>query len=160
MSDECEEDLRLVTFCGLYCGLCAERGRIAQQALGLRDSMAKEGYELWGNDLPDFAPFWRFLTRLADPDKACPGCRQGGGPPFCGIRKCALRRGVRICAECEDYPCKGLLGLAKGYPTLLADGQRMREVGLAQWIAEQEARADAGFAYVDIRYHPYEIPEE
>jgi len=122
------EDLRLVTYCGLYCGLCAQRGRIPRQASALRASMANEGYEFWGQELPNFNEFWSFLTDLCDPDKACPGCRQGGGPPFCGIRKCARQRGVEVCVFCEEYPCKRVLGIAKGYPTLIADGQRIREM--------------------------------
>ncbi len=41
-------DLRFVTYCGLYCGLCTERGRIPRQAAALRELMRKEGYETWG----------------------------------------------------------------------------------------------------------------
>jgi hypothetical protein len=36
-------DLDQVTYCGLYCPLCAERGRIPRQASILKESMAKEG---------------------------------------------------------------------------------------------------------------------
>jgi hypothetical protein len=122
--------------------------------------MAKEGYEFWGGELPDFNEFWRFLNRICDPEQACPGCRQGGGPSFCGIRKCALRRGVEICAFCKEYPCDRVQQLAKGYVTLVADGHRMRDIGLERWIEEQEARTETGFAYVDIRCHPYSVPEE
>ena len=154
------DELRLVTYCGLYCGLCAERGRIPRQAGALRESMSKEGYEDWGSDLPGFQEFWSFLGRLCDPDQACPGCRQGGGPPFCAIRKCVQRRGLEVCAFCEEYPCQNVLVLSKGYPTLIADGRRMRESGLEAWIREQEERAKTGFAYVDIRCHPYEVPRE
>jgi len=154
------EDLKLVTYCGLYCDLCAQHGRIPQQARALMTSMANEGYEFWAQELPGFNEFWGFLTDLCDPDQACPGCRQGGGPPFCGIRKCARQRGVEVCAFCEEYPCQRVLGLAKGYPTLVADGQRMREIGVEAWIQEQEKRAETGFSYVDIRCYPYSVPEE
>lgn len=153
-------DLRLVTYCGLYCGLCTERGRIPRQAAALRELMSKEGYETWGSDMPGFKEFWSFLEGLSDPDRTCLGCRQGGGPPFCGIRKCAQRRGVEVCGFCAEYPCERILTLGKGYPTLVADGQRMREIGLERWIEEQEERAKTGFAYVDIRCHPYDIPQE
>jgi len=53
-----------------------------------------------------------------------------------------------------------VLEIAKGYPTLIADGQRMREIGIEAWIQEQEKRAETGFAYVDIRCYPYSVPEE
>ena len=153
-------DLELVTYCGLYCGLCAERGRIPRQAHALRESMAREGYEYWGTELPGFEQFWGFLSNLCDPDKACAGCRQGGGPPFCSIRTCARERQLDVCVFCAEYPCWRIEGLAKGYPTLIADGNRMKGIGVEAWILEQEERAKTGFAYVDIRCHPYEIPEE
>lgn len=152
--------LELVTYCGLYCGLCAQHGRIPRQANALRESMTKEGYEYWGTEIPGFDEFWRFLTVLCDPGKSCPGCRQGGGPPFCSIRKCARERQVDICVTCEEYPCRRVQGIAKGYPTLMADGKRMQEIGIGAWVEEQEERAKTGFAYVDIRCHPYEIPED
>lgn len=154
------EDLKLVTYCGLYCDLCAQRGRIPRQANVLRESMVKGGYEFWGKELPEFNEFWKFLADLCDPEKSCPGCRQEGGPPFCSIRKCARKRKVDICVFCEDYPCKRVLAIAKGYPTLIADGKRMQEIGIEAWIQEQKKRAKTGFAYADIRCHPYEVPRE
>ena len=122
--------------------------------------MAAEGYEHWGAELPGFKAFWKFLAELGDPERSCPGCRQDGGPPFCTIRKCARERGLDLCLYCDEYPCKRVLGIAKGYPTLLADGQRIKEIGLEAWIEEQGARAETGFAYVDIRCYPYEVPME
>jgi len=154
------DTLKLVTYCGLYCGLCAQRGRIPRQANALKESMVREGYEFWGQEIPGFDDFWRFLASLCDPEKSCPGCRQGGGPPFCSIRKCARERKVEVCVYCEEYPCQRVLGIAKGYPTLIADGKRIQEVGLESWLQEQEERAKTGFAYADIRYHPYDIPAE
>ena len=50
--------------------------------------------------------------------------------------------------------------MAKGYPTLIPDGTRLREIGIDAWIEEQKARAETGFAYSDIRCLPYDIPEE
>jgi len=35
----------------------------------------------------------------------------------------------------------------------------MKEIGIEAWIEEQEKRAKTGFAYVDIRCEPYDIPE-
>ena len=153
-------DLRFVTYCGLYCGLCTARGRTAQQAKTLRETMRKDGYEHWGAELPNFNEFWAFLSDLSDPDKTCPGCRQDGGPPFCGIRKCARRKGVDICAFCDEFPCHRIDALAEGYHMLIPDSQRLRKIGIDAWIVEQEERAATGFAYVDVRCHPYSVPED
>lgn len=154
------ETLKLITYCGLYCGLCAQHTRIPEQAKRLKESMKKEGYEYWGNEIPGFKGFWKFLSNLAESKEDC-NCRQGNcGAPFCTIRKCAQDKHVEICVDCNEYPCQRILGIAKGYPTLLADGKRMKEIGIETWVKEQEERRTTGFAYVDIRCYPYEVPDE
>jgi hypothetical protein len=122
--------------------------------------MAKEGYEYWGNEIKGFPDFWKFLNNLCEPDKACPGCRQNGGPPFCGIRKCAKKKGHDICVYCPDYPCHRIETLAKGYPTLVPDGNRIKEIGLDKWLDEQKQRVATGFVYADIRREPYQVPKD
>ncbi len=153
-------DLSQVTYCGLYCGLCAARNRIPPAAQTLRAHMRREGWEFWGREVPGFEAFWAFLGHLADGAARC-SCREGQcGPGFCSIRRCAQERGVDICPQCSAYPCERIQVLAQGYPLLLADGQRLRAIGVEAWIAEQEARARTGFAYVDIRCEPYEVPAD
>jgi len=122
--------------------------------------MTKAGYEHWGKEIPGFTDFWKFLNKLCDPDKSCPGCRQGGGPPFCSIRKCARERELDLCVFCEEYPCRRIHAIAEGYPLLLAEARRIKKIGLDAWIREQEERVETGFAYVDIRCHPYEVPAD
>jgi hypothetical protein len=152
--------LNQVTYCGLYCGLCSERNRIPEQARLLSYSMQKDGWDNWGQEEPHFKEFWSFLNRLVDSESKC-SCREGKcGPQFCGIRKCAQTKGIEICPFCNEYPCDRILGVAKGYPTMLADAQRMKEKGIDSWIQEQEERRKTGFAYVDIRYYPYSVPEK
>ena len=145
--------LEEVTCCGLYCGLCASRRRIPQQAATLRKTLRREGYDRGYFDIPGlqeiFAPFWEGLNRLAD--TPCPGCRAGGGNPGCAIRACAQERGVTVCPLCADFPCQRLEVLSH-YPLLLTDARRMQQVGLERWIVEQEDRAATGFAYTDIRF--------
>lgn len=142
-----------VTYCGLYCGLCTSRRRIPQQAAALRETLRREGYDKDYFDIPGlqdiFATFWEGLNCLAD--SPCPGCRAGGGNPGCAIRACARERGVIVCPLCVDFPCQRLEVLSH-YPLLLADGRRVQQVGLEQWVVEQEKRADTGFAYADIRF--------
>lgn len=145
------EDLRLLTYCGLYCDLCASRCRIPAQAQQLRDSLKKEGCEYWGDSIPGFREFWPVLERLADPAQSCPGCRQGGGYPQCDIRTCARQRGIDMCPACPDFPCKHIEALGRIYPTLIADGLRLKRVGSAAWLQEQRQRVATGFAYADIR---------
>lgn len=150
-------DLRLVTYCGLYCGLCAQCGRIPKQAAALRETMQREGWEFWGTEVPGFEVFWRFLGDLAQ-SAARSSCREGVcGPPACAIRDCAQARGVDVCPFCVEYPCKRIEALAERYVMLLADGKRMRTIGLDRWIAEQEDRRSTGFVYADIRCTPTQM---
>ncbi|MCR4402640.1 MAG: DUF3795 domain-containing protein [Firmicutes bacterium] len=146
-------NLEEVAYCGLYCGLCASRRRIPKQAATLRESLRKEGYDRGYFDVPGldkvFAAFWEGLGLLVD--VPCPGCRAGAGFPDCSVRACAQEREVLACPFCSDFPCDRLAMLNR-YPLLVADGERMRQLGLETWVAEQEARAAAGFAYADVRY--------
>jgi len=152
-------NLELVTYCGLYCGLCAHRNRIPRRAAALRESMRNGGWDVWSKDFPHFHDFWIYLNDVADSEARC-SCRAGQcGPPFCGIRKCAPKKGVDACPFCPEYPCAKILGIAKGYVTMLADGRRMKDIGIDAWIQEQEERKKTGFAYADVRVLPYEIPD-
>jgi hypothetical protein len=141
----------LVTYCGLYCDLCAERIRIPRRATALQAAMAEEGWPFWGPTRPGFTEFWSFLEELGS-GEGCPGCRAGGGYPGCQIRVCARERGLELCSQCPDFPCKHVEALAARYPTLIADNVRMKVVGLEQWLIEQKERARRGVVYADIRY--------
>lgn len=147
-----EKKLKYVTYCGLYCKLCAQCGRIPQQAQAIKTLMEREGYTFYGPTMPNFTEFWSFLDHLAALDETCPACRGGCGDPGCKIRPCASEREVVACPFCDEYPCERFESLAKRYPTLIADGQRMKAVGIDAWIAEVDKRAATGFCYGDIRY--------
>jgi hypothetical protein len=54
------------------------------QAQALRQTMANGGWDSLGREVKDFKQFWRFLNRIGDPEKSCPGCRTPDAPPFCG----------------------------------------------------------------------------
>jgi len=145
-------DLKYVTYCGLYCKLCTTIARAPRQARDLRDTMRRDGWEHYGEMVhPGFGDFWRILNELGADDETCLGCRGGCGRPDCEIRVCARERQVEICPLCDDCPCERVEALGRSYPTLIADGARLRAVGIDAWIAEQEERRATGFAYADIR---------
>ncbi len=146
-------DLKYVTYCGLYCKLCANIARIPEQAAELRRTLELEGWQQ--HVLPNWPggrEFLDVLGRLARQGAQCPGCRGGCGWPDCPMRKCARAKELDVCSQCDSYPCEDVRALGRRYPTLIADGMRQREVGLEQWIEEQEARRAAGFCYNQIRY--------
>jgi hypothetical protein len=75
----------------------------------------------------------------------CAGCR---GPldehwsPDCAFLPCARDKGHTYCFQCDDFPCDKLEAFAAdGYEhhrLAVENMKRMRAVGLAQWIAEQD----------------------
>ena len=147
-----DERRRLLAYCGIYCGLCAKRSRIPQLARRLREAMEDEGWDKWYVDVEayreSFPTFWSFLKRLEQ--NGC-ACREGGGPPGCRVRRCAMERGVEACPLCPEYPCEMIKVIAEHNPTLIHDGMRMRRIGIERWIEEQEERRRRGFVYTDIR---------
>ena len=153
-------DLKCVTYCGLFCGLCLNAGRIPQTADALRGLLERVHVEEWGPEHADFDAFWRFLAELiAFRDRA--SCRTHAcGIEPCAIRGCAEKREVVACPLCREYPCEKIATLASRYPTLLTDGERMRDLGMDLWVKEQEARKARGFAYVDVRYDSPSVPRD
>jgi hypothetical protein len=154
------QDQEYLGYCGIYCELCSARTQIPERAGALMTSMRAADYEDFGPGLRDFEPFWRFLGELAQvgPETCCR--TDGCGAPFCAIRKCARRREVTWCGECDDYPCDHVRTLARSEPAMLYDGQRLREIGMEAWLQEQQARKAAGFCYGDIRCGTGEVPRE
>ena len=147
-------DLKFVTYCGLYCRLCSNLARIPQQSAALRQTLRKDGWELFGESLvPGFREFWAVLERLSQIDMTCRGCRGGCGDPLCRIRQCAQEKSVEVCSSCAEYPCSRIEHLAARYPNLISDGTRQRQIGLGKWVEEQEQRCGTGFCYADVR-HP------
>jgi len=49
---------------------------------------------------------------------------------------------------------------SKTEPTLIFDGERMKEIGLEKWIDEQEVRRQNGFCYGDMRCGKGNIPQK
>jgi len=137
--------LRYVTYCGLYCGLCANRNSIPQQARQLEKTLYEEDFNYFY--YPQ-SPFWKLLQQLSNLDCAC---RTGCGPPDCDIRNCAKQKGVEVCPQCSEYPCTLMQNMAEVYPNLIQDGRHLQRIGLEEWVKEQDERAKRGFVYGDIR---------
>ena len=64
--------------------------------------------------LGDYEAFKKTLDGLAR--LGCSGCREGGGPPWCKIRRCARRRDYYTCAQCDEFEsCDRLASLEPGH---------------------------------------------
>jgi len=147
-----ENNLRLVGYCGLYCGLCSNRARIPKRAKSLKETLHNEGMDSWYKYIPsmkeNFPVFWKFLGQLTKMDCTC---RTGGGPPDCQIRICAKEKEVDTCPLCNEYPCDLINNLAEHYIMIIQDGKRLQKIGLKAWVKEQEKRTKRGVVYADTR---------
>jgi hypothetical protein len=86
----------IVAFCGILCSDCP--AFVATQA-GDGEALAKQAAEWSSEEYP-----------LTADDLVCDGCiytdrRVTRFCLECGVRQCALAKGVETCAHCDDFPC-------------------------------------------------------
>ncbi|MFW6365292.1 MAG: DUF3795 domain-containing protein [Spirochaetota bacterium] len=93
-----------IACCGLNCETCKDRfGRIRERAESLQQALDEAHFREVARVIPFMNAKYRGFTKVMDffTGEKCPGCRAGGGNPFCGIRKCVRKKGYDSCAECE-----------------------------------------------------------
>lgn len=94
---------RYIGYCGLNCETCEARIATENNDEALRKKVAAEWSELNHAEItPEMIN--------------CTGCRmEGVKTPFCdficGIRKCALQKGVETCADCPAMESCEVLGM-------------------------------------------------
>ena len=108
----------LLAYCGIDCSKCFGYTKtISEGAKQLRRTMrAEKMKQVWPSIpfLGDYDAFKKDLDALAG--LRCRGCLEGGGNPFCKIRKCCLKRGYRSCAQCDEFEsCVKLTILEPGH---------------------------------------------
>ncbi len=108
----------LVAYCGLDCSTCFGYTKtISESAKALRRTMRDEKIKQVWPGMPflgDYVVFKKDLDALAG--CRCKGCRDGGGNPFCKIRKCAQKHRYEGCWECGDFEsCEKLAFLEAGH---------------------------------------------
>ncbi|HOZ00325.1 MAG TPA: DUF3795 domain-containing protein [Candidatus Syntrophosphaera sp.] len=141
-----------IAYCGLNCRLCNLVTVLPDAAAKLQKIMSEDGWEHFGPLVyPEFAGFWKILSALAINNETCPLCKGGCGNPDCKLRLCAKERGLRLCAECGDYPCQPLREFYSGhYEKLAQNNERIREIGIEAWLEEQQKLVDAGRCFKDL----------
>lgn len=85
---------KMIAYCGLDCEKCDAYRATIRDDQALREKTAKLWTEL--NQVP-----------IQPEDINCQGCRMDGVKTvycdqLCGIRQCALKRGVTTCGDCPD----------------------------------------------------------
>jgi hypothetical protein len=102
----------LIAYCGLYCGDChGYQQKVPDLARDLRKELRKSKYKKFADSIStnsfgrafrDYDKCYEVLGAMVK-FRCHKGCRAGGGPPFCKIRKCCQKRGITGCWECSDF---------------------------------------------------------
>jgi Protein of unknown function (DUF3795) len=113
-----KKDLDVIAYCGLCCLDChGYIGKIPDLARDLKKELRKVKYEKFADAisrLPFGKPFENYqqcydLLGAMAKFRCKKGCRNGGGPPFCKIRKCCQAKKIAGCWECsEPETCENL----------------------------------------------------
>lgn len=112
-----QPDASLLAYCGLDCSQCFGYTKtISEAAKGLRRVMRQERIKTAWEVMPflgDYTSFKKSLDALAG--MRCKGCRAGGGPPWCKIRKCCQKKGLDSCAKCDEFETCDKLKILEHY---------------------------------------------
>ena len=95
-------------YCGLNCTTCQQRfADIRGKIKSLHESFETVNMKEVAKAIPFMNSKYKSYEKLLKFfESECPGCRNKGGNPFCGIRKCAQKKGFETCVECETDMCK------------------------------------------------------
>ena len=148
------DSMSLVTYCGGYCGDCwIKNGKIREMAKTLQGTLkgwavperakALACREPAASHYPEFEGILDWIQA-----QTCEGCRASGsiclwGEATCFVRDCAREKQVQGCFECaEEKGCGKIAVLDRGDPTMPANRERMREIGMSAWEAEQAGKGN------------------
>ncbi len=112
------DNLTITTYCGLCCLDChGYSGKIADLARDLRKELRAAKYEKFaktisatpfGKGFENYPECYELLGQMVK-FRCKKGCRNGGGPPFCEVRKCCREKNITGCWECDSVdPCEKL----------------------------------------------------
>ncbi len=106
------EDRDLISYCGLYCGDCfAHREKIADLARDLRKELRQAKFDRTAESM-SVIPFFKVFENYEQcyevlgamvKFRCKKACKGGGGPHFCKMRKCAQKKGIEGCWECDEF---------------------------------------------------------
>jgi hypothetical protein len=137
-------DYRYDSYCGLYCGACPV---LVANKKGAVDELA----EKFGMDAADLV---------------CAGCKSGTVAGFCLeclFIPCARAKGVESCSDCKEYPCERLTGfrddVSPHHSVVIKNLDRLKEIGLAAWLEEQDARWTCGACGARFDWYDEKCPD-
>jgi len=138
----------LIGYCGLYCGTCPGYTQtVANLAKDLRRELRSGKFDKAAPALakiPDFKAFKHYqkacdLLSTMMKMRCNKACKSGGGSAQCPIKKCAKKKGLKGCWQCDDFvSCKKLKGLEEfGETTYLKNLRKIKRQGPAAFVREK-----------------------
>jgi hypothetical protein len=101
-----EQSLEMIAYCGLDCAGCfAYTKTVSEAAKSLRRELHSVKLKDFWQEVPflgEYEPFKKSLDGLAK-FRCSKTCREGGGNPWCKIRKCAQKNNVAGCWQCDGF---------------------------------------------------------
>lgn len=139
-----KREFRYISYCGkYYCASCDyHKGTIVEAARNLLAFAERYGSLRLiadANNACDFDEFMKGLGWLASQEQVCKGCRFGGGWSWwgdCPVRDCCIQKGVDFCYQCEDFPCKKLIGepLLKRKKEMIEANNQIKSLGIESYM--------------------------
>ena len=139
--------------CGVYCGQCPNgNGRVQFFAQELKRLVDTVRYD-WMNDVVKSFNFSNFRNGIewfsSHKCPMCPNIRLEEA--HCKNKKCAIDKKLENCLLCHEYlTCENTQYHREIYPFVVDHYTRVKEVGLATHLQEEENRAKAG---IDLMSH-------
>jgi hypothetical protein len=133
-------DPKLISPCGLYCGVCAIRMAHIDKNEKLKEKLVNlyKGGTPGKGTLPNSG-------QLTTGDIRCEGCNSDDlfmHCKQCFIRDCAKDKKIEGCHQCEDFPCAYIqnFSMAVGKKVIMRCVPYRREHGTQKWVEDEEAR--------------------
>jgi len=107
-----KKDEESMAYCGLCCLDChGYKQKVADLARDLRKELRDSKYKKFADFIAqtNFGRFYENYDKCYEVLGAMVkfrchrGCRNGGGPPFCKIRLCSMKKGYAGCWECDSF---------------------------------------------------------
>jgi len=110
--DNMHGEEKLIAYCGLFCGECfSYQGKIADLARDLRKELRQIRFDKVAESMSNISFFKTFkkypecyevlgaIVKL----RCKNACRNGGGNPYCAIRKCCQKKEIEDCWLCDEF---------------------------------------------------------
>lgn len=126
------------------------RTRIPEIAKNLKRFIDAYGYAEWIHNITqdfNFGNLMKGLNWFAD--SSCPGCLKGGGMPHCEVRACCRNRNLENCYFCEEFSTCEKLGYQKETYSIGENYERIKQMGYADWLNEQEEKTNEDFDNIE-----------